>query len=219
MSRATPAASPVAHQFDDLPQQHEADELGMWVFLGTEVMFFGGLFLAYTLYRMKDEATFAAASHELDLVCGTINTAVLLCSSLTMALAVHFAQAAERRAVSLLLAATMTLGSIFLGIKGLEYVHKYQHDLMPLFSLPFAWDGPSPASAKLFFQLYFLMTGVHAVHMLIGLAVLVVLFVQVRRGRMLGEFAAPIRMTGLYWHFVDVIWVWLFPLLYLIGAR
>ena len=219
MSRVAPAVSPVAHQFDDLPQQHEADELGMWVFLGTEVMFFGGLFLTYTLYRMKDEATFAAASHELDLVWGTLNTAVLLCSSLTMALAVHFALAAERRAVSLLLAATIALGSIFLGIKGLEYVHKYQHDLMPLFGLPFDWDGSSPGSAKLFFQLYFLMTGVHALHMLIGLAVLLVLFVQVRRGRLLGEFAAPIRMTGLYWHFVDIVWVWLFPLLYLIGAR
>ncbi|MBI3862580.1 MAG: cytochrome c oxidase subunit 3 family protein [Planctomycetia bacterium] len=213
------SASPLAEQFDELPQQHAAGELGMWVFLGTEVMFFGGLFLAYTVYRIQNEAAFAAASRQLDLAWGTINTAVLLGSSLTMALAVHAAESRNRRWLSILLLATMGLGTAFIAIKGLEYRHKYEHGLMPLAALPFKWSDPFPGPAKLFFQLYFLMTGVHALHMLIGIAVLLWLLLKARRGRLVGEFSAPVRMTGLYWHFVDIVWVWLFPLLYLIGAR
>ncbi len=213
----TPCA--LAHQFDDLKQQHEADELGMWLFLSTEIMFFGGMFLAYTIYRTQDEAAFAAASHELDLFLGTVNTVVLLLSSLTMALAVFAAETLQRRKLVLLLIATMILGCVFLGIKGFEYHHKYEHGLMPLLGLPFAWQGPSPGHAEMFFDLYFLMTGVHALHMLIGLGVLMVLLIQASRGRLLGDFSAPVHLTGLYWHFVDIVWVFLFPLLYLIGAR
>jgi len=213
------ATSPLAHHFDDLEQQHEAGEMGMWLFLCTEIMFFGGLFLAYTIYRTQDEAAFAAASHELDLFWGTVNTAVLLTSSLTMALAAHAAESVQRKKLIVLLAATMVLGSIFLGIKGMEYHHKYIHGLMPLLGLPFEWHGTSPGHAEMFFDLYFLMTGVHALHMLIGLGVLLVLLVKSSRGGLLGDFAAPVRITGLYWHFVDIVWVFLFPLLYLIGAR
>ena len=216
---STAAPSALAHQFDDLPQQHDADELGMWLFLCTEVMFFGGLFLAYAIYRSQDEAAFAAASRELDLVLGTVNTAVLLCSSLTMALAVHAAQLRQRRQLVLLLAATLVLGTAFIVIKGVEYHHKYEHGLMPLGGLPFVWEGPSPGHAEMFFDLYFLMTGVHALHMLIGLGVLLVLFVKANRGGLLGDFSAPVHVSGLYWHFVDVVWVFLFPFLYLIGAR
>ena len=221
MSHELPAdaASPLAHQFDDLPQQREADEMGMWLFLCTEIMFFGGLFLAYTIYRTQDEAAFAAASHELDLFWGTVNTVVLLTSSLTMALAGHAAESSRRKQAVVLLVATLFLGSVFLGIKGMEYHHKYLHGLMPLLGLPFEWQGASRGHAELFFDLYFLMTGVHALHMLIGLGILVVLIVNASRGGLLGEFSAPIHISGLYWHFVDIVWVFLFPLLYLIGAR
>jgi cytochrome c oxidase subunit 3 len=216
---AAGAPSPLVHQFDDLEQQHEAGELGMWIFLCTEVMFFGGLFLAYTIYRTQDEAAFAAASRELDLFWGTVNTAVLLTSSLTMALAGFAARAARRTRLLLFLSATMILGSVFIGIKGLEYYHKYEHGLMPLLGLPFHWTGSARGHAELFFILYFLMTGVHALHMLIGLGVLLVLLVKACRGKLLGEFSTPVHITGLYWHFVDIVWVFLFPLLYLIGAR
>jgi cytochrome c oxidase subunit III len=216
---ASLAASPLAHQFDDLAQQHDADEMGMWVFLCTEIMFFGGLFLAYTIYRTQDEAAFAAASHELDLFWGTVNTVVLLTSSLTMVLAGHSAETSNRRQLIVLLVATMILGSVFLGIKGWEYHHKYVHGLMPLLGLPSVWDGPSPGLSKLFFDLYFLMTGVHALHMLIGLGLLTVLVIKAGRGGPLAEFSTPVHVTGLYWHFVDIVWVFLFPLLYLIGAH
>jgi cytochrome c oxidase subunit 3 len=217
--RESHVLSPLAHQFDDLPQQHAADELGMWLFLSTELMFFGGMFLAYTVYRTQDEAAFAAASGKLDLLWGTVNTAVLLTSSLTMALAALAAEAGHRQRLITFLIATMTLGTTFVGIKGMEYYHKYTHGLMPLAGLPFHWDGPSPARAELFFDLYFLMTGVHALHMIIGLGIMLVLLVHAVRGGLLGDFSAPVRITGLYWHFVDLVWVFLFPLLYLIGAR
>lgn len=216
---ASSAPRALAHQFDNLKQQHEAAELGMWLFLSTEIMFFGGMFLAYTIYRTQDEAAFAAASHQLDLLLGTINTAVLLCSSLTMALSVFAAETSQRRKVVGLLAATMVLGSVFLGIKGIEYFHKYEHGLMPIIGLPFDWSGPSAGRAEMFFNLYFLMTGVHALHMLIGLGVLLILLVKSSRGGLLGDFSTPLHLTGLYWHFVDIVWVFLFPLLYLIGAR
>jgi cytochrome c oxidase subunit III len=216
---ASSAPSALAPQFDNLKQQHEADELGMWLFLSTEIMFFGGMFLAYTIYRTQDEAAFAAASRQLDLLLGTVNTAVLLCSSLSMALAVFAAETLQRRKLVVLLAVTMVLGCVFLGIKGIEYFHKYEHGLMPVMGLPFEWHGPSPGHAEMFFDLYFLMTGVHALHMLIGLGVLLILLIKASRGGMLGDFSTPIHLTGLYWHFVDIVWVFLFPLLYLIGAR
>jgi len=221
MSDETQAAqlSPLAHQFDDLAQQNEADDLGMWLFLCTELMFFGGLFLAYTIYRTRDEATFAAASRELELLWGTVNTAVLLTSSLTMALAVHAAETRHRQKLIVFLFVTMLLGCAFVSIKFMEYYHKYLHGLMPLLGLPFKWDGTSPGHAEMFFDLYFVMTGVHALHMLIGLGIMLVLLVQATRGRLLGGFSGPVRVTGLYWHFVDLVWVFLFPLLYLIGAR
>ena len=207
------------HQFEDLAQQHEADEMGMWLFLATEVLFFGGLFLAYSLYRLQDEAAFAAASHHMDLWLGTANTAVLLCSSLTMALAVHAAQSSQRKLLEGMLGATMTLGVVFLCIKSSEYYHKYVEHLAPLFGLPFEYDGPGPEHAQMFFGLYFVMTGIHALHMIVGLGVMSWLVWKARRGGLLGDFSAPVHITGLYWHFVDIVWVFLFPFLYLIGAH
>ena len=215
----TSALTPVAHQFDDLSQQNQADDLGMWLFLGTELLFFGGVFLAYTIYRNQHEEAFALASAELDLFWGTANTAILLTSSLTMALAVHAAESHERRKLMGFLMATMALGSAFVAIKGMEYHEKYLHGLMPLFGLPFKWNNPFPGPAAMFFDLYFVMTGIHALHMLIGLGLMLVLLTNAARGGLLGDYSAPVRLTGLYWHFVDMVWVFLFPLLYLIGVR
>jgi cytochrome c oxidase subunit 3 len=220
LSKSAPLLpSALAHQFDDLEQQHAADELGIWLFLATEIMFFGGMFLAYAVYRRQDEAAFAAASGRLDLWLGAINTAVLLCSSLTMALAVHAAEAAQRKHLIAFLSLTMFLGTIFLGIKGYEYHHKYESGLMPLAGLRFVWEGASAGHAQMFFNLYFLLTGVHALHMLIGLGVLAVLAIKACRGGLLGAFAAPVNVTGLYWHFVDIVWVFLFPFLYLVRGH
>lgn len=208
---------PLAHQFDDLPQQRNAEELGMWLFLTTEAMLFSGLFLAYTIYRSADPQAFAAASHQLDFWLGTINTFVLLFSSFTMALAVEAAHESNRQRLQQFLALTIVFGVLFLGIKGVEYYHKYEHGMIPFTGLPFHYSGPNPDHAKMFFGLYFTMTGVHAFHMLIGLALLGFLWFRASRGGLLGDYSMPVHIAGLYWHFVDIVWVFLFPLLYLIG--
>ncbi|HJT35899.1 MAG TPA: cytochrome c oxidase subunit 3 [Pirellulales bacterium] len=218
MSEAHAFPGPVVHQCDTLDQQRHAGELGMWTFLATEVMFFGGVFLAYTLYRMEHEAAFAEASGKMDLTLGTINTAVLLCSSLTMALAVHAAETARRAMLVACLTATMILGGAFLGIKFTEYYHKYEERLIP-FLPPFDYAGPDRDEAAMFFDLYFVMTGIHALHMVIGLGLLAVLLAKAARGGLLGDYSSPVHVSGLYWHFVDIVWVFLFPFLYLIGAR
>ena len=214
----TEAAHPaLAHQFDSLEQQTEAATLGMWVFLVTEVLFFGGLFVTYTVYRALYPAAFAAASHELDILQGGINTAVLITSSLTMALAVRAAQLGQRRLLMTMLLLTMLLGTVFLGIKAFEYYHKFVEHHVP--GLAFEFEKEHVRHAQLFFSLYFLMTGLHAIHMIIGIAVLLVMWVWSWRGRITAEYFGPIEISGLYWHFVDIVWIFLFPLLYLIGRH
>ena len=202
------------HQFDDAAQQYEASALGMWVFLVTEIMFFGGLFTAYVAYRSAYPGAFGAASDHLDLTLGAINTAVLIGSSLTMALAVHSSQVGKRGRLTIFLLLTMLLGSVFLGIKAVEYADKFHHGLVP--GPHFTFAGPEANHAQLFFSLYFAMTGLHAVHMIIGLGVLAVLVLQARKGRFGTRYHTPIELAGLYWHFVDIVWIFLFPLLYLI---
>jgi cytochrome c oxidase subunit III len=204
----------VAHQFDDPAQQHESASLGMWVFLATEVMFFGGLFMAYIANRYSYPAAFAVGSQRLDALLGGLNTAVLLTSSLTMALAVHAAQTARRRSLVVFLLATLVLGALFLGIKGVEYYNDYQAGLMP--GLHFTYDGADAQKVQLFFIIYFMMTGLHAIHLTIGIAVVLVVTLLAWRGRFPPEHATPVEVLGLYWHFVDIVWVFLFPLLYLI---
>src|SRR5919108_4850710 len=162
----------LAHQFDDLAQQYEASNLGMWAFLLTEVMFFGGLFVGYTVYRTAYPAGFIAGSQHLDVLLGTINTAVLISSSLTMALAVHAAQVGHRQLLTRFLLLTMLLGLVFLSIKGYEYWHKYHESLVP--GVKFSYDGPYASQVQLFLVCYFLMTGLHALHMVIGLGLLTV---------------------------------------------
>jgi cytochrome c oxidase subunit 3 len=205
------------HQFESLGQQKEASTLGMWVFLVTEILFFGGLFLAYTIYRSQYARGFALASHHMDILLGTVNTAVLICSSLTMAMAVHSAATGRRKFLVGSLAATMLLGAAFLGIKAVEYTEHIRHHLFP--GPGFHYGGPESRSAEIFFSLYFAMTGLHALHMVIGIGLLSVLFVLARRGRFVPEYYSPVEMCGLYWHFVDIVWIFLFPLLYLIGRH
>ena len=207
----------LAHQFDDIEQQHESAALGMWIFLATEIMFFGALFLGYTVYRGPYAAAYSEGSRHLDIVLGGINTAVLLCSSLTMALAVHAAQLGARRTVVLFLIATIALGSVFLGIKSLEYYHKYEIHLIP--GPNFQFPGPNSVHAQIFFSFYFVMTGLHALHMIIGIGVMIVMILLTARGRFSAGYYFPIEMAGLYWHFVDIIWVFLFPLLYLVDRN
>ncbi len=209
--------SALAHQFDDLEQQHEAATLGMWAFLITEIMFFGGLFTGYTVYRSAYPEAFAAASRILDRQLGAINTVVLIASSLTMVLAVHSAQLGRRKALVVFLLCTIVLGSVFLGIKAVEYSHKFEHHLVP--GPWFHYEGPRASQVHLFFCFYFVMTGMHALHMIIGIAILAALVFQSWRGRYTNLYSSPVEMTGLYWHFVDIVWIFLFPLLYLLGQH
>jgi cytochrome c oxidase subunit 3 len=202
------------HHFRDLQQQRDAAMLGMWIFLVTEVMFFGVLFMGYTAYRVVYHESFAEGSHHLKLLLGSINTAVLLSSSLTMALAIHAAQLGRRRALVGFLLVTMLLGAVFLGIKAFEYYYEYEEHLVP--GLNFAFSGPNPGHVEIFFILYFFMTGLHAFHLTVGIGLVAVIALLAWRGRYTSEYHTPVELTGLYWHFVDVIWVFLFPLLYLI---
>jgi len=205
------------HQFDTLEQQKESSTFGMWLFLVTEIMFFGGLFCAYLIYRRKALAGFAEASHELDITLGTFNTAVLILSSLTMALGVWAAQVGKRKMLVGFLVATMVLGSVFLGVKYVEYSHKFHENHVP--GPHFIWDGDHPNQAEQFYSIYFAMTGLHALHMIAGILVLGGLLWPSWKGKYGPEYFNPIEVTGLYWHFVDIVWIFLFPLLYLIGRH
>jgi len=203
------------HQFDDLEQQHMTYVIGMWVFLVTELLLFGGLFAGYAVYRSLYPEAFHAGSGGLDLVMGTINTFVLLTSSLTMALSVRAVQIDRQKAGALLLVATIALGLVFLGIKAYEYHHSITHHHFPGSSFRFE-ESPEPFVA-LFYSFYFTMTGLHAAHMIIGIVVVGTLAILVARRRYDSKRYEPVEMGGLYWHFVDIIWIFLYPLLYLIG--
>ena len=259
------------HHFDDLEQQHESANLGMWAFLATEVLFFGGLITAYAVFRAQEpndvsQNMYIQASRYLLVWAGFINTIILLTSSLTMAFAVHFAQLRDHRKTFNFLIATMVLGAAFLGVKAYEWKIDYEEHLIPGKYFGWNWeeaqaqhhkaagahgvaagseggheasaDGPRPNTpavaesvglerigapeagrAERFFLLYFFMTGLHALHMVIGLGMLVILAVLVRRNWMSGGGHTQIEMAGLYWHFVDIVWVFLYPLLYLVDIH
>ena len=238
------------HHFGSLPQQKEAATLGMWVFLLTEVLFFGGLFLAYTLYRIWYFDAFAEASRTLSLYWGGLNTAVLIGSSLTMALAVRAAQTNKRKATVNWLIGTILLGAVFLGVKVIEYADKFEHHHVP--GPNFVWasehaaegapagdhaePGATTAAAsqashapartmtpdqlqrttQIYFSLYFTMTGLHALHMIVGIGLMSVITWMAWKGKFDAEYYTPVEMSGLYWHFVDIVWIYLFPLLYLV---
>jgi cytochrome c oxidase subunit 3 len=209
-------------QFQNLDQQREAASLGMWVFLVTEVMFFGGLFLAYTINRHAYPAVFAMASRQLDVHLGALNTCVLIVSSFTMAMAVWSSQTGKKKQLIVFLILTLLLGSVFLGIKYVEYAEKFHHHLVPgvAFRFPEAHaDVGVVAHAQLYFSLYFGLTGLHALHMIVGAGLLIWLLTQALRGRFTPTYNTPVEICGLYWHFVDIIWIFLFPLLYLIDLH
>ncbi|MBC8106269.1 MAG: cytochrome c oxidase subunit 3 family protein [Anaerolineae bacterium] len=214
-----PSATPeerryLQSHFDDLPQQRETAVLGMWTFLATEVLFFGALFLALTIYRYVYPVEFHAGSHHLKWYLGAINTAVLLTSSLTVALAVHYAQVGDRQHLVRCLIWTIVLGAAFLIIKAVEYSQEYTEGLIPVIN--FKLEGPGAKKVELFMVLYFAMTGLHAMHMVIGLCLFAWLTHRARQGAFSPAYYTPVENIGLYWHFVDVVWIFLFPLLYLI---
>jgi cytochrome c oxidase subunit 3 len=206
------------HHFANVEQQLDASMLGMWTFLITEVLFFGGMFTAYTIYRFMYADAFASTSVYMDVILGGTNTGVLICSSLTMAMAVRSAQLSRHRALVLFLIGTMIFGTIFLVIKYFEWHSKWVEHLVPGFN--FQYDEPQYFHhAQILFFLYFCMTGMHALHMVVGLGLLTYLLVQAIRKVFSAYYFTPVEMIGLYWHFVDIVWIFLFPLLYLIGFK
>ncbi len=207
----------LAHQFDELPQQLDASTFGMWLFLVTEIMFFGGLFAGYAVYRSAYPEGFAEGSLHLDVTLGTFNTVVLIGSSLTMALAVRQAQLGESRRAANYMIGTLVLGCVFLVVKGFEYHHKHVEHLIP--GPHFVFPGALADQVQLMLCFYFAMTGMHALHMVIGAGLLIYFIAQARAERYSREYYGPVEVMGLYWHFVDIVWIFLFPLLYLIGHR
>ena len=210
------------HQFEDMEQQREAGSLGMWVFLVTEIMFFGGLFATYIIYRTLYLTAFEEGSRLLNVKFGAANTAVLIGSSLTMALAIHAAQAGKKKSEQVMyLVLTMLLGALFLFLKfNYEWRADYHEHLIPGFGFIIRPEwGAAGTHVPLYFCFYFFMTGLHAMHMIIGFGILGTLTVMAQRNRFNSEYYAPLEVSGLYWHFVDIVWIFLFPLLYLIGGR
>ena len=204
------------HHFDDSAQQLDSSTLGMWVFLLTEIMFFGGMFGGYTVYRNLYPAAFASTSHFMNVTLGAINTGVLICSSFTMVLAVRSAQLGRRKWLIAFLLLTLILGCLFLGLKYVEYHEKWVDHHVPGPGFQYG-DRRYFHQAQILFFLYFAMTGMHAVHMIVGAGLLVTLIVMAARNRFSPAWYTPVEMIGLYWHFVDIVWIFLFPLLYLIG--
>lgn len=267
------------HQFEDMGQQQESASIGMWMFLAQEIMFFGGLFTAYLVFRSRFPMAFAAGSNHLDIYWGTGNTVVLIVSSLTMALAVHYAQLGKRMAQVVCIILTMILGTAFLGVKAVEYTAKYNEGIVPVTGLnrttpageaptataehktagaehkyvnpkgEFLWHDASLAQkaadagyltdaekagyysngkldenkfrdkVRIFYWIYFAMTGLHALHMIVGLGIMAWLLWKAWIGTFTAEYYSPVEMSGLYWHFVDIVWIFLFPLLYLLGRH
>jgi len=217
----------LAHHFEDLEQQRETAEFGMWMFLATEVLIFGALFTCYAVYRLRYPQDFEAASAKLNIWIGSLNTIVLLSSSLTMALSVHAARVGRQQMLLTCLLLTILLGGTFLGFKVLEYYEDYREDLVPGLAFdPGEWtkiegaEGPvNPQRVQLMLVFYYIMTGLHAVHMIVGMGLLVWLVIEARKGLLTPVRYMPVEVIGLYWHFVDIVWIFLLPLLYLTGTH
>ncbi|MBI1756792.1 MAG: cytochrome c oxidase subunit 3 [Fimbriimonas ginsengisoli] len=211
---------PVHHQFENIVQQNEAYAIGMWTFLVTEIMFFGALFLSYGLYRWRYPVDFSRVHEELNINLGAFNTTVLLVSSFSMALGVHFAQLKDRAKVLKALSVTIACAFTFLVVKYFEYGAKLEHHLFPGANFrPEAehLHGGNPNVAQMFYSLYFAMTGLHGIHVLVGILVIgFLMLLWVKKNPLVTEDFMPTEMIGLYWHFVDLVWIFLFPLYYLI---
>jgi cytochrome c oxidase subunit 3 len=217
----------LAHHFENLEQQRETATFGMWLFLATEVLIFGAIFTCYTVYRLRYAHDFEAAGARLNILIGSINTIVLLSSSLTMALSVHAARVGRQQMLVTCLLLTILLGGAFLGFKVLEYYEDYKEDLVPVLAFKSEqWtkvegaEGPvNPQRVQLMLVFYYVMTGLHAVHMIVGMGLLVWLVIEARRGLLTPVRYMPVDIVGLYWHFVDIVWIFLLPLLYLTGTH
>lgn len=205
----------VAHHFDTADTQFDAGRMGVWLFLVTEILLFGGMFCAFAVFRTWFFDSFVEAHHHLDKVMGGINTVVLICSSLTMALAVRSAQKSDQKNTTRLLLVTLLCAGIFLVIKYFEYQHKFHDGLLP--GKYFTAEGFTTAHASIFFAIYFMMTGIHGLHVVIGMGLITWILLRNMRGEFSSRYYAPVEGVGLYWHLVDLIWIYLFPLLYLVG--
>ena len=205
----------LAHHFETIEKQDHAVRLGMWLFLGTEVLLFAGLFLGYTVYRYFYHDTFHAASRTLDLTLGTLNTIVLITSSFTVAIGFHAIKQGKNKLCAAMLAITIAFALTFLVVKGFEYSHKFHEGALPGEHFAFAALAKYPA-ANMFYTVYFLTTGLHAFHVIVGMSILAWLMVRVLKGRYHAKYYVPVELGGLYWHLVDLVWIFLFPLLYLI---
>jgi cytochrome c oxidase subunit III len=214
-------------QFDDLEQQHQTSMLGMWLFLATEVLFFGGLITAYVVYRATSAREFSLASTHMAVWLGFLNTVILLGSSLTMAMAVRAAQLRQHRELIIYLGLTMALGAGFLGVKAIEYTEEYHEHLVPGWGFEvhehdreaFEREALDPGRYEMFFVLYFFMTGLHAIHLIIGIGLVGIMAYLSYHRWFSGGGATQIEVTGLYWHFIDIVWVFLYPMLYLINVH
>ena len=215
MEHAEKKPSYLQHHFADMEQQTDAAKLGMWVFLVTEVLLFGGLFGFYTFYRAWYPEMFMEAHKYLDVAMGTTNTFLLITSSLTMALAIRAMQLGKKKQTIAYLAGTLFFAGVFLVIKYFEYSHKIELGMLP--GKLYFFDGIQAANPHIFFSVYFTMTGLHGIHVLIGMIIIGWVMVRTMRDDFSPEYYNPIELTGLYWHLVDLIWIFLFPLLYLIG--
>ena len=205
------------HQFASAEHQKDASTLGMWIFLVTEIMFFGGMFCMYTVYRSLYATAFGAGSNHLDVTLGAVSTVVLIASSFTMALAVNSAETGNRRALITNLIITILLAAGFLVTEMWEWYQLHQEHLMP--GSGFRFEGPDPGHVQIFFSMYFSMTGLHASHVLIGIGLLTVTAIRAARGTFPAGYSTPIEIAGLYWHFVDLVWIFLFPLYYLVARH
>ncbi|MFT3769858.1 MAG: cytochrome c oxidase subunit 3 family protein [Minicystis sp.] len=205
----------VAHHFDKADTQFDAGRMGVWLFLVTEILFFGGLFCAFAVFRSWYYDSFVEAHHHLDKVMGATNTVVLISSSFTMALGVRGAQQGKKSFTSVMLGLTLAFAATFLVIKYFEYSHKFHEGLLP--GGLFHAEGFHSAHPGMFFAVYFMMTGIHGLHIVIGMGLILWILIRNNRGEFSGKYYAPVEGVGLYWHLVDLVWIYLFPLLYLIG--
>ncbi len=202
------------HHFVDSDQQFDAAKFGMWIFLVTEILFFGGLFAAYIVYRAWYPELFTLASEELNTLWGGVNTLVLIGSSLTVAMAIKSAQLNQKKAITINLLITIALACVFMVIKYFEYTHKFEIGIFP--GEFYTYEGVDHPQANIFFSLYYMMTGLHGIHVVIGIGLMIWLVLRARKNHFDSEYYTPIEITGLYWHLVDIIWIFLFPLFYLI---
>lgn len=204
----------VQHHFVDSDQQFDSAKMGMWVFLVNEILFFGGLFCAYIIYRAWYPELFTEAALELNTFWGAVNTVVLIGSSLTVAMGIRSVQENQIKGLKINLLITIALAIVFMVIKGFEYSHKFHLGIFP--GEYYTFEGLEHPQAAIFFSIYYMLTGVHALHVIIGIGLMWWIYVRAKRGEFSSEYYTPVEITGLYWHLVDLIWIFLFPLLYLI---